>query len=1092
MSRSDGTKQGEKSSSERTNRSKVAKSSKRSGTDDILSASYDWEKVESKVRAFYERPETRTQISRHVSRRKPLGYVEGPPTLNNQPHVGHIRGRMMKDLWYRFRTLEGENVIFRGGWDTQGLPVELQAEKEMGLSGNKWEDLKQVGVEKLVEACKGLIEKYKRDWVEADRLLGMMIDQERAYMTYRDSYIEREWKYLETAWNRGLMGEGFKVVPYCPSCQTALSAMEVALGGYEDLDDPSLYYKAKMADGAFLVLWTTMPFTVVTDELVGVKPDSDYEYVKAAGETWVVCSGRKEALSNELGVRLGQTLKVVKGKELEGVRYIHPLRDLISGLDRENLQEKAHRVVAEEFVDISTGSGLVHISPANGEEDFAVAQRRGIPVFAPFDDQVRFTAEAGRFSGLFARDADEQVVKALSEKGALLKAGRITHEYPVCWRSGHRLVWLARREYFYWVDKIRDRLLRAAEDVEYFFEGPRNRFLSSIAESPPWCITRERVWGAPLPIWVCQKCGEKVGAFSRERILELALELPDGPGFELHCPWVDRITLRCPQCGGRAEREPFVLDTWHNSGSSPYASFTDSEYRKLVPVEFLTEGIDQTRAWAYTLLVLNVILTGKPVAPYRSFLFQGLVLNQEGRKMSKSLGNVIQGLDLLQNNSVDLSRFYLTWKSSPEDSLNLDLKEMAGRPYQVLNTLYHLHVYLSQNGRVDGYDTRKNTLAWASERRLLTLVDRWLLSKLDACRSKVRSAYREGRFNEAAKSLEELVISRVSQTYVRLVRNELWKDDPKERKRRLAIYAVLGHVMRSADELLHPIAPFATEFLYQEVFAERKWQKPLLGTGYGPVSGPRAGSNAEATVDFALKVEEACNSARMRARLKRRWPLRSVHLLIPAGSSRLAGGAKATIASLCNVKTVTVSKSASGFPAEFSMKPNGARVGALFKERTRDVLAAARPLEGSMAVAKYQSGRAVKVRTKSGEVEVPAAAYKLEVLPLDQHEVGEKGGVFVAVFKERDDKLMAEGLVRDISRRLQALRKERGFVPTALLESAAVTGLEEEDLALLQPMVKEIAFLVRVRKVELLKDRSEGRKWSEADLDGKPVFLDVG
>jgi len=999
---------------------------------------------------------------------------------------------MMKDLWYRFSTLEGENIVFRGGWDTQGLPVELQAEKEMGLSGNKWEDLKQVGVEKLVEACKGLIEKYKRDWVGADRLLGLMIDHKKAYMTYRDEYIEREWRYLETAWNRGLLGEGFKVVPYCPSCQTALSAGEVALGGYEQLEDPSLYYKVRMGDGAYLVLWTTMPFTVVTDELVGVKPDSDYEFVRAGEETWVVCSERKEALANELGVGLGETLRTVKGRELEGASYLHPLMDQIPGQGGTEMKAKAHKVVAEEFVDVSTGSGLVHMSPANGEEDFAVAQRRGIPIFAPFDDQVKFTEDAGRFAGLFARDADEEVVKALGEKGALLKAGKIVHEYPVCWRSGHRLVWLARREYFYWVDKVRDSLLKAAENVEYFFDGPRNRFLSSIAESPPWCITRERVWGAPLPVWVCEKCGEKIGAFSRSRILELAVELPDGPDFELHRPWVDRVVLRCPKCGGKANREPFVLDTWHNSGSSPYASFTDSEYRKLVPVEFLTEGIDQTRGWAYTLLVLNVVLTGKPVAPYRAFLFQGHVLDEQGRKMSKSLGNVLQGLEVLRDHSVDVTRFYVTWKSSPEEAVSLDLKEMGGRSYQVMNTLYHLHVYLSQNGRVDGYDARKNTLAWASKRRLLTPVDRWLLSKLGVCRSKVRLAYREGRFNEAAKSLEELIISHVSQTYVRLVRNELWKDDPEERGRRLAIYAVLGHVMRSADELLHPISPFATEYLYQEVFAARKWRLPLLGIGYGPVAVLKAGGGAEASVDFALKVEEACNSARTRARLKRRWPLGSVQVLFLPGSAKLAGSAKATIRSLCNVKTVTVTDSASDFPAGFSMKPNGARVGALFKERTREVLADAMPLEGAAAIAAYQSGRPVKVATRSGEVEVPTAAYELEVVPREGYEVGEKGGVFVAIYKERDEELMAEGLVRDVSRRLQALRKERGFVPTAMLGAAAVAGLEDEDLVLLRPKVDEIAFLVRVRKVDLMKDRAGRRKWSEGNLDGRPIFLDVG
>jgi len=492
-----------------------------------LSPSYDWKKVEEKVRLYYASPRVRRQIARAVSASKPVGYVEGPPTLNNQPHVGHIRGRMMKDLWYRNRTLEGENIVFRGGWDTQGLPVELQAEKELGLSGNKWEDLEKVGVDRLVEKCKEIIGKYRLDWEEADRLLGLLIDHDLAYMTYRDSYIEREWTYLETAWERGLLGEGFKVVPYCPACQTALSAAEVTLGGYEKLEDPSLYYKVRAEDGSYLILWTTMPFTVVTDELVGVKPGSEYEYVAVGAETWVVNSGRKEALAKELGVVFGETKKRVRAEELEGLRYEHPLLDLIPGLQKPEFKTRVHTVVAEEYVDVTTGTGLVHMSPANGEEDFAVAQKRGIPVFAPFDDRVRFTPEAGRFAGLFARDADEAVIVALREMGALVSAGRIIHDYPICWRSDDRLVWLARREYFYWVDKVRSDVVKAAEKVEYFFDGPKNRFLAGLADSPPWCVTRERVWGTPLPIWVCEKCGEKNAAFSRRAIVNQAL---DGQG----------------------------------------------------------------------------------------------------------------------------------------------------------------------------------------------------------------------------------------------------------------------------------------------------------------------------------------------------------------------------------------------------------------------------------------------------------------------------------------------------------------------------------------------------------------------------------
>ncbi|HEV2390039.1 MAG TPA: class I tRNA ligase family protein, partial [Nitrososphaerales archaeon] len=351
-----------------------------------LSTAYDWKVVEPRVRKFANQVGILKEVSKSIGKKPVVGYVEGPPTLNGVPHIGHIRGRIMKDLWYRYSTLLlKENVVFRAGWDCQGLPVELQAEKELGLSGNKWEDLKQIGEEKLVEACKRLLSKYLQSWEEADDLLGLLLDHSKAYMTYRDTYIEREWKFLERAWARGILGEGYKVVPYCPSCMTSLSHAEAVLG-YETLEDPSLYYKVRVPDGSYLVIWTTMPFTVVTDELVGVKPDANYAYVRVGGETWVVGEDRKASLAKELGLEFGETIKVVKGSDLEGLAYEHPLLRLIPGLEKLHAQGKIHKVVAEDFVDTGTGTGLVHLAPANGEEDFQVATRRGVPVFSPIDD----------------------------------------------------------------------------------------------------------------------------------------------------------------------------------------------------------------------------------------------------------------------------------------------------------------------------------------------------------------------------------------------------------------------------------------------------------------------------------------------------------------------------------------------------------------------------------------------------------------------------------------------------------------------------------------------------------------------------------
>ncbi|MGH9922420.1 MAG: class I tRNA ligase family protein, partial [Nitrososphaerales archaeon] len=601
-----------------------------------LDAKFDAKALEHKIRDHLSKVNVRKLLEDDLKDRKKIGFVEGPPTMNGEPHIGHLRGRVMKDLWYRFSTLRKFNVIFRAGWDTQGLPVELQAEKELGLSGSKVENLKTVGIERIVEQCKKLVHKYNAKWVEADKLLGISFDYEKAYWTYRDEYIEREWKYLQKAWERGILVEGYRVVAYCPSCQTSLSHAEVSQG-YEVVEDPSLYYKVKLIDeDVYMIVWTTMPFTVVTDEMVGVNPDADYVYVKVKTETWIVAQNRLEPLMTELKLSEYSISKSVKGEELDGKRYVHPLLAQIPGL--KELADKIHIVVAETFVDINTGSGLVHLSPANGEEDFQIATNRKLPIFNPIDDQVRFTEQAGIFNGLFVRDADQKMVEALKEHNAVVKIGKIKHEYPTCWRSHHKVVWLARREYFNMIDKIGDLALSAVEKVECFYSEPKNRFVGIIKEQVPWCVSRERVWGAPLPIWACSKCNHKTAIFSRKEIVAKASKLPDGEKFELHRPWIDRVIIKCDACGADSYREAFVLDTWHNSGAAPYSSFTDEEYNELVPVPFLTEGIDQTRGWAYTLLIENVILNASDKAPFRAFLFQGHVLDKNGNKMSKSLG----------------------------------------------------------------------------------------------------------------------------------------------------------------------------------------------------------------------------------------------------------------------------------------------------------------------------------------------------------------------------------------------------------------------------------------------------------------------
>src|SRR3989304_3364712 len=507
--------------------------------------------LEQQVREFWEKQRVREKLEelRLEHNRGVLGYVEGPPTLNGVPHVGHARGRVMKDLRYRWKSMQGFYVPFWAGWDCQCLPDELEVERELGVK-NKKDLVEKVGEERFVAECKKTVMKYHKEWFEADAKLGVFMNHDKAYWTYRDEYIEREWQYLKRAWEQGLLGEGYYIVAYCPHCQTSLSNAEVGLG-YEEVEDPSLYFKLKVknAQNEYFLVWTTMPFTLVTDLMLAVHPEAEYAKVKVGEETWIMVKQRVELLMEELKVTGWKVAEVVSGKALEGVKYEYPFLEAVLKQRELDQHRLVHTVVTEDFVDVTAATAVVHLAPGNGEDDFWVAKRRNVPVYAPFDDEAKFTADAGEFAGLFARDSDSVVVDLLRKKGLLVSVKTVSHEYPLCWRSHHKLVWLARREYFLWTDKMNSRVVEAAEKVRYFFESPKNRFLSFLREGKPWCVSRERVWGAPLPVWVCQNCGNKELVASKKELMDRADSEPPAD-FELHKPWVDRLVLKCGKCGG--------------------------------------------------------------------------------------------------------------------------------------------------------------------------------------------------------------------------------------------------------------------------------------------------------------------------------------------------------------------------------------------------------------------------------------------------------------------------------------------------------------------------------------------------------------
>ena len=988
--------------------------------------------LEQEIRRYWQTNQTQRKLAalREKKNQGVLGYVEGPPTLNGVPHIGHARGRVMKDLRYRWKTMQGYYVPFWSGWDCQGLPVELEVERQLGVK-NKRELLERVGMERFIQECKKTIEKYHKGWVEADNKLAVFIDQDKAYWTYKDEYIEKEWQILKRAWDQGLLEEGHYVVAYCPGCQTSLSSAEVGYeGSYQQVEDPSLHFKFKVSHSKneYFLVWTTMPFTLITDTMLAVRPEAEYAKVKVGEEVWILVRPRVEAVMQEVGVQEYEIVETVSGKSLQGTKYDYPFKDVVPRQEElEKSHPLVHKVVCEDFVDVETATGVVHLAPGNGEEDFFAAMKRNVPIFVPFDDEVKLTKDGGIFCGIFARDTDKMVVEELRKRGLLVKVKTVKHEYPTCWRSHHKLVWLARKEYFLRTDKVNDKILQAAEKVKYYYESPKNRFIACLKEGKPWCVSRERVWGAPLPVWKCEKCGTKTAVASKAELMEKAVEKPKGY-FELHKPWVDQVLLKCEKCGGTMRREDFVLDTWHNSGASFYARFTEEEYKKYVPVDFLTEAIDQTRGWANRLLQEHVIFTGKAEPPYKAFLFQGLTQDAKGRKMSKSLGNVIDANKTLEKYSADICRFYMLRKCSPIDANDFDTQELGRRTYQILSTLYHLNRFFAQNAEFDNFSAKKHTLEWAEKEKKLTSPDLWLLSKLQETIEAYTEKLETCEFNPALALLEDFVIENLSRLYVPMVRKELWTDDPSTLDRRLAVYATLWHVLKTITLLFNPVTPHLSEALYQNVFRKfddrlpasvnfEEWPKP---------NGRLRNKHVEEDFQTLFKVVSLVYSARQNGKLKRRWPLSRMTVVAPENFVGALKSVEALFLELANVKSVDYAQ-----------------------EVPEHV-------------------------TKEGRVSAV------------------EGNIQVLLDTQRDEGLLGEGLMRDLARRVQALRKELGYMPTDLLEEVDIAELDDEGIRLLQPYVKEMEELVRTKKINLRNNRDKSNlEWHESQLDEKKVYISI-
>jgi isoleucyl-tRNA synthetase len=1011
---------------------------------------------EEKVLEFWQRERIFERSVREREGRPRFVFYEGPPTANGRPHFAHLLARVYKDLFPRYKTMRGFYVPRKAGWDCHGLPVELEVEKELGLSTKA--EIENLGVEKFVRACRASVDRYIREWEKMMVRLGFWIDLAHPYITYTDDYIESLWWMLKEIHRKGLLYKGHKILPYCPRCGTPLSSHEVAQG-YRRVSDPSVFVRMPLADepGVSLLVWTTTPWTLPANVALAVAEDAPYAEVLFRGERLILAKPRLPAVLGE-----AQVLREFPGRELVGRNYL-PLYPLAG--------EGAYRVVGAEFVSMEEGTGIVHIAPAFGEEDYELGKREGLPFLQPVDRAGRFTQDFSLCAGLFVKEADPKIVEDLRAKGRLFRAETYEHEYPFCWRCDTPLLYYAMDSWFIATTKEKERIIEENERIVWHpGHVGSGRFADFLASMRDWALSRERYWGTPLPVWTCSSCGRMEVVGSRKELVEKAVDPELASTVELHRPYVDRVELRCP-CGGRMRREPYVLDTWFDSGSMHTAQWhfpfeNLEEFRASYPADFICEGLDQTRGWFYTLLVTGVLVHG--ATPYRRVLVTGLGLDAEGQKMSKSRGNVIDPLPLADQYGADAIRWYLLSESAPWTERRLSAEGVKAARFGFLETVRNCHDFFALYAAIDGFDPGASFIPWEKRPAL----DRWLGTRLSQAVEEVTAALDAYDVVRATRALEDFVDD-LSNWYIRASRPRFWGSGLGEDK--LSAYHTLYFVLKNLSLLLAPFTPFLAEAMWQNLRTDEDPVSVHLADWPSPLFRDRS---LEEQMGRVREVVELALAARNRAKIKVRQPLRSLFVLekpgdpeIPEELWRLAKE-ELNVLELRVVRDLSLVRVPKASP---DFRRLGPRLGAkaqLVAQRIREA-----PPDWvrellSQGAAAIDLGEE-KVQIRAEEVQVswePAPGFVVEEEP--------RGAVALDI--RLDEELRALGDLRELVHRLQLLRKEAGFEVTDRI-AIGYTGEIGEIFARFPERVKEEVLARELRAAEL----PEAEYSAELEVHGK-------
>ncbi len=1004
-------------------------------------------------------------------------FFDGPPTANGKPHIGHVLTRVIKDMVPRYRTMKGNRVLRKAGWDTHGLPVELEVEKKLGIDGK--DQIEAYGLEPFIGHCKESVWKYKEMWEDFSGTVGFWADMDNPYVTYTNDFIESEWWALKKIWDKGLLYKGFKIVPYCPRCGTPLSSHEVAQG-YKTVKERSAIarFKCKGEDAYFLA-WTTTPWTLPSNVALCVNPEDTYVKVSCIdGNVYYLAEALADKVLSPLaeeGESAYTVLEKMAGKELEYREY-EPLFEC-TGKEAARQKAKAHFITCDGYVTMSDGTGIVHIAPAFGEDDSRVGKKYELPFVQFVDGKGEMTAETP-YAGVFVKDADPMVINDLKESGKLFSAPKFEHDYPHCWRCNTPLIYYARDTWFIKMTAVRDNLIKNNNTVNWIPESiGKGRFGDWLQNVQDWGLSRNRYWGTPLNIWECS-CGHRHSIGSIAELKEMSDNCPED--IELHRPFIDAVTIKCPECGGEMKRVSEVIDCWFDSGSMPFAQwhypFENEElFRSQFPADFISEGVDQTRGWFYSLMAISTLIFD--CAPYKNVLVLGHVLDKDGQKMSKSKGNAVDPFEALEAYGADAIRWYFYSNSAPWLPNRFFGDAVVEGQRKFMGTLWNTYAFYVLYANIDGFDPTKHTLDKSS----LSVMDKWILSKLNTAVRTVDSYLDAYKITEATRVLEELV-DQLSNWYVRRCRERFWvKDMPADK---VSAYMTLYTALVTIAKISAPMIPFMTEDIYRNLVCSVDKSAPVSIhlCSYPTADDSLIDTELERSMDEVIEIVVLGRACRNAAAIKNRQPVARMYVKADAS---LSDSFVSIIAEELNLKCVEFTDNVREFTT-YSFKPQLRTVGPKYGKFLGGIKSTLATLDGNDAMDELEAKGEIVFTVNGEQICLTRDDLLIEMTKKEGFESLSDRGITVVIDKNLTPELIEEGNVREIISKIQTMRKDSGFevmdrILVAFSGNSTVSAIAERNAA-------EIADETLADKVMTDTTLAHAKEWS---INGENVTISV-